>query len=281
MEKALPTAKKFRFIGEKLAPTVPSLKKNLYQTEIDLDPVLWVSLALFTGTFFSLLVGGSVALISLLVRGSVGIISPLLFVTFFFVPYWYVNFYPSFLARRRVRDLEGNLLFALRHLLIEVRSGVPLFDAMVGVTEGYGDVSDEFRKMVHEINSGRKQEDVLNEAAKRNPSLHFRRALWQVVNALQGGSDVGDALKAITENFSERQINQINRYGEKLNPLTMLYMIVAVILPSLGITFLIILTSFTGLTIPKLIFPVILAGLALFQFFFMGFIRGKRPPITF
>lgn len=281
VEKALGAAKKFRFIGEKLEPTVPSLQKNLYQAEIDINPVLYVSLAVFTGIFYSLLIGGSVALISLLTQGAVGILSLLLFVIFFFVPFWYVSFYPSLVANRRVKDLEKNLLFALRHLLIEVRAGVPLFEAMVGVTRGYGDVSDEFKKIVRDINSGEKQEGALNKAAKRNPSLYFRRALWQIVNALQGGSDVGSALQAITDNFSERQINQINRYGEELNPWTMIYMIIAVILPSLGITFLIILTSFTGLSIPKVIFPLILAGLAVFQFFFMGFIRGKRPSLAF
>lgn len=281
MEKALSIAKRFRFIGERLAPSVPSLKKNLYQAEIDIDPILYVSLAVFAGIFYSLLIGGTVTFLSLLIRGTVGILSPILFVVFFFVPYSYVNFYPSLLANRRVDSIEENLLFALRHLLIEVRAGVPLFEAMVGVTEGYGDVSEEFKKIVAEINSGEKQEDVLDKAAKRNPSLHFRRALWQIVNALEGGSDVADALEAITDNFSERQIDDINRYGEELNPWTMLYMIVAVIIPSLGITFLIILTSFTGLSIPKIIFPIILLGLALFQFFFMGFIKGKRPAVAF
>lgn len=281
MEKALHFAKKFRFIGEKLEHTVPSLKKHLYQAEIDMDPVLYVSLAVFAGIFYALLMGGAVGFISLVVTGKIGVLSPLLAVLFFFVPYWYVNFYPALIANRRVKNLEKNLLFALRHLLIQVRSGVPLFDAMVGVTEGYGDISREFKKIVKEINSGKKQEEVLNHAAKRNPSLHFRRALWQVVNALQGGSDVAKALDAITDNFAERQIDEINRYGEKLNPWTMLYMIVAVIMPSLGITFLIILTSFTGIQVPKIIFPLILMGLSVFQFFFMGFVKGQRPSVSF
>lgn len=281
MEKALSASRKLRFIGEKLAPSVPHLKKSLYQAEMDIDPVLYVSLAVFTGIFYSFMMAGLVGFISIVATGSIGILPPLLFVVFFFVPFWYVNFYPSLLAKRRVKDLEKNLLFALRHLLIEVRAGVPLFDAMVGVSKGYGTVSEEFSKMVEEVNSGRDQEDVLNEAAKRSPSLYFRRALWQVVNALQGGSDVSKALEAITDNFADRQINKINRYGEELNPWTMFYMIVAVILPSIGITFLIIITSLTGMNIPSIIFPLIILGLAMFQFFFMGFVKSKRPSVSF
>jgi len=280
-KRALKAARKLRFVGEKLAPSVPHLKKNLYQADMDIDPILYVSLAVFTGLFYSFLMAGIVTLISVMSTGSIGLLPPLLSVVFFFVPFWYVNFYPALVAGRKVRDLEKNLLFALRHLLIEVRAGVPLFDAMVGVSSGYGSVSDEFRRIVEEVNSGRDQEDVLNESAKRSPSLYFRRALWQVVNALQGGSDVSKALEAITDNFAERQINKINRYGEELNPWTMFYMIVAVILPSIGITFLIILTSLTGMSIPGLIFPLIIFGLAMFQFFFMGFVKSKRPSVSF
>lgn len=280
-KKALCAAKKLRFIGEKLVNAVPHLKKSLYQAEMDTDPVLYVSLAVLTGLFYSIFMGGLIAVISLVATGTVGFLAPLLAIVFFFVPFWYVNFYPALLAKRRVQDLEKNLLFALRHLLIEIRAGVPLFDAMVGVSSGYGNVSKEFRKIVNDINSGRDQEDVLNDAAKRSPSLHFRRALWQVVNALQGGSDVSKALEAITDNFSEQQINKINRYGEELNPWTMFYMIVAVIIPSIGITFLIILTSMTGMAIPDLIFPLVIFGLAMFQFFFMGFVKSKRPSVSF
>lgn len=281
MEKALKASKRLRFIGEKLVNSVPHLKKGLYQAEMDIDPVLYVSLAVFTGFFYSILIGALVATISLTATGSIGLLPPLLSLVFFFVPFWYVNFYPALLAKRRVKNLEKNLLFALRHLLIEIRAGVPLFDAMVGVSSGYGSVSEEFRKIVDDINSGRDQEDVLNAAAKRSPSLHFRRAIWQVVNALQGGSDVSKALEAITDNFADKQITKINQYGEELNPWTMFYMIVAVIVPSIGITFLIILSSLTGMTIPNLIFPLIIFGLAMFQFFFMGFVKSKRPSVSF
>lgn len=179
-----------------------------------------------------------------------------------------------------MRKLEENLLFAMRHLLIEVRSGISLFEAMVGVSSGYGEVSSEFKKIVKEINAGKDQTEALNNAAKRNPSLYFRRGLWQLVNAIRGGADIGETLEAITDNFAKKESTEIKEYGQQLNPFTMIYMIVGVILPSLGITFLIILSSFLGINIPKLIFPAILIGLALFQFFFLGFIKTKRPSIS-
>lgn len=112
---------------------------------------------------------------------------------------------------------------------------------------------------------------------RRNPSLYFRRAIWQLVNALKAGSDIASALGAIVETLTREQIIAIRRYGQELNPYTMIYMLAAVILPSLGITFLIIISSFTGLQIPTLIFPAILVFLAFFQFFYSGIIKTKRP----
>ena len=121
---------------------------------------------------------------------------------------------------------------------------------------------------------------ALNKISERNPSLYFRRALWQIVNALKAGSDIGDTLETITDDFSQKQITEIKNYGQQLNPWTMMYMIVAVIIPSLGLTFLIILSSFSGISIPKMIFPLIFIGLLLFQVFFIGFVKNKRPSVV-
>ena len=79
------------------------------------------------------------------------------------------------------------------------------------------------------------------------------------------------------ESLVNDQIIAVRRYSQELSPYTMMYMLAAVILPSLGITFLIIISSFSGISVPKLIYPLIVIGLALFQFFYMGLIKTKRP----
>jgi len=59
-----------------------------------------------------------------------------------------------------------------------------------------------------------------------------------------------------------------------------MYMLVAVIMPTLGITFIIILSSFSGLKIPDFLFPMILLVLTIFQYFYMGIIKTKRPALV-
>lgn len=280
MEKALKKARKLRPLAQGMLKSFPSLKLDLVQAEMEIDPLDYMSLTLFTSLFYFFLLGGLMTFIGFVIKGAFDPIGLVIGTVFLIMSFNYLSFYPKVQAKKRINDLEGNLLYALRHLLIQVRSGVPLFESMVNITSGYGQISIEFKKIVKEINAGVPEMTALDEAAKRNPSLYFRRALWQIVNAIRGGADVGKTIQTITDNFAREQINRIKRYGQELNPWTMLYMIIAVIAPTLGTTFIIIMTSFAGIQVPKLIFPFILGGVGMFQFFFMGFIRSRRPAVV-
>ena len=280
LEKALKISKKLRWLSQPATRIFPGLNRDLYQSEINIKPIEYVGIALFTSIFYSLMMGGIITLSSIVFMGAFDPIGILVGIMFFFISFYFIILYPKVIVKKRVKLLEKNLLFALRHILIEIKSGIPLFDSLVGVSSGYEELSDEFMKIVKNINAGKSQIESLNKASERNPSLYFRRALWQIVNAIKAGSDIGDTLGVITDNLSEEQLNQIKSYGQELNPWTMLYMIIAVIAPSLGVTFLIILSSFSGIVVPKIIFPVILLGLFLFQIFFIGFIKSKRPSMA-
>jgi pilus assembly protein TadC len=113
----------------------------------------------------------------------------------------------------------------------------------------------------------------------KNPSLYFRRSIWQLSNGIKAGSDVAIVLRSIIDNISAQQKIEIRRYGSKLNPMTLVYMMAAVIIPSLGVTFLIILSTFSGLVVSETMFWMILVFLALFQFMFIGIMKSKRPNI--
>ena len=280
MEKALKISKRFRWLSQSLVRVMPGLSKDLYQSEIDIKPIEFVGVVLFSSIFYSVLMGGLITFLGLIFTKTFDVLGILIGVVFFFIGFNFQLHYPKLTLKKRVRMLEKNLLFALRHMLIEVKSGIPLFDSLVGVSTGYEELSDEFMNIVKNINAGKSQVESLNEASERNPSLYFRRALWQIVNAIKAGSDIGKTLEIITNDLSDKQINEIKSYGHELNPWTMMYMIIAVIAPSLGVTFLIILSSFSGINIPAMVFPMILIGLLLFQVFFIGFIKSKRPPIV-
>ena len=60
---------------------------------------------------------------------------------------------------------------------------------------------------------------------------------------------------------------EVKEYGRKLNPLAMFYMMIAVIVPSLGMTMLVVLATFVGL---KLSLLVLVLLLLLFQRHFLS-----------
>lgn len=279
VERALKLSRMFYGVGSAVAKTRPGLKLALYQAEVNIDPRQYVAIAIFSAVFFGvmmLFVGFAIGILTGVLDFLISILVGLAFGGFVFV---YLLTWPALLGRRKIKELEKDILNALQHVHIEIKSGVPLFNAFVGITEGYGKVSEEFKKVVKEINAGVPETEALNRASERNPSLYFRRAIWQLVNALKAGSDVAKALEGIVDNLVKEQLIAIRKYGQELNPYTMMYMLFAVILPSLGITFLIIISSFTGITVPPLIFPFILLVLVIFQFFYIGLIKTKRPPM--
>ena len=290
-ETALNFARKFFGVSKEMAKFFPSLSYELKQAKVNLNPRDYVALAIFTALFwFALLIFLTIFL---------GILSnplnPLaaftptylvmmlsLDVGVAFVVFYYIILYPKMILIKKIRLLERDLLYALRHLLIQVRSGVTLFNALVSVAAGdYGLVSEEFEEAVREINAGVSEIEALENMSWRNPSLYFRRVIWQLVNGMRAGSDIAVTLREIVNGLAIDQRIEIRRYGAQLNPMALMYLMTAVIIPTLGITFLIILSSFFGLSfLPMdILLYLILGFLIIFQFMFIGLIKIRRPSM--
>lgn len=285
----LPVNKAKRLLGNKLyslaeplAKIFPSLELELKQSDFDLNVRDYFSIALFSSFFMFFLTFSGFFII---VFRSVTIykaISMSFFIGSFFLllTFFYIKAYPKLIIRKKVADLERNLIYALRHLYVQVTSGVPVFDAMTSVSEAnYGTVSKEFKIAVRNVNTGLPIEKALDDMALRNPSQYFRRTLWQISNGIKSGSDIGGILRNISDYISSEQKILIKIYGSHLNPLTLVYMMMGVVIPSLGITFLMVLSSFSGVPVTETTFWIILAFIFVFQFMFLGMIKSKRPNL--
>lgn len=190
--------------------------------------------------------------------------------------------YPRVYFNRKQKGLERNLMPALEDMLVQLSSGVPLFNILVNISiSDYGEISSEFKKAVKRINAGTPQIEVLEELGEKNSSMYFRRTLWQISNGMKSGSDISTVIKGSLRLLNEEQIVQIQNYGNKLNPLIMFYMLVTIILPALAITFLTIIASMVGLN--KNITMIMYGGLFLvtifIQIMFLGAIRSSRPTL--
>ncbi len=92
---------------------------------------------------------------------------------------------------------------------------------------------------------------------------------------------MSDVLAEVLHALGEEQVIQIQKYGSQLNPLAMFYMLVAIIAPSLGITFIIVLSSFVSPseTGTKLVFWGLYGFATFFQIMFLGVIKSRRPNL--
>jgi len=282
IERAKVVAKKLYGLTGFLNKTSPGLETLLEQAGLDIDKRDYLGIAMFSAIFVSsiLFLLLSIITITLIDIFKGFIISLSISAVIFFVIILYLKKYPKLLLRKRVANIERNLLYAIRHIYVQVRAGVPLFETFVSVSNGsYGSISDEFGYLVKEINAGKPIEKALEEMTLKNPSVYFRRIIWQLSNGVKAGADVSVVIKSVIDNISAEQRIAIRKYGSKLNPLTLVYMMVAVILPAMGITFMIVLSTFSGLSISETMFWMILAFLVLFQFMFLGIIKSKRPNL--
>lgn len=261
----------------------PEQELKLKQTGMDIGRIDYIALCFssffYNYAFFLAIIYVTTVIVNL--EALFGLIISLISALAVAVLAFFVQlYYPTVKAGKKRRNIKKNLLFALRDMLVRLKSGVPVYEAMVGVSkEDFGIVSEEFKKTTMEIEKGKSQLKALEDMALRNPSKDFRRVIWQINNSIRSGADVADTISTMVRNLSREQLIEVRNYGNQLSPIAMMYMMVSVIMPTLGITFIIILSSFLGFKIPKMAFYGITVMIIMFQFVFYSLIKSRRPPV--
>jgi pilus assembly protein TadC len=186
---------------------------------------------------------------------------------------------PDVYIRKRQKEIEKDVLFAGRFILVKIESGVPFMNALSDAANAKGVGGKYFKEIVDEINLGTPIEKALENAIDLTPSDRFRRVLWQITNSLKTGIDVADTLRGILQQIANEQMIEIKEYGKKLNSMAMFYMLIGIVVPALGVTLFIILASFLSIQISfrYLLFAAFL--LAFMQFMFISLFKSIRPMV--
>jgi len=235
-------------------------------------------------------------LLSLGIWGMTAIARPLqiesyTLVIFFFaavfaiVFFFYAMLIPRWQIQQRSALIERDLLFAIRHLTVQTNAGVPLFNAMVSVSEekgsfGYGLVSKEFAKIVKEVETGKDLSEALNDSAARTPSRYYERIMWQMSNSNKSGVPVNKTLGQLLEYLSDEQKIALRNYGAQLSPLSLVYLLTTIVGPTLAIIFLMIISTLASIPITEMLFVAVLMALVILQIFFLGLIKSRRPTLS-
>jgi len=273
----------FANLFKSIASRLPSLQRNLDMAEMDAHAPEFVKKSLISALFFTIVLEAiilwaaiSAGTSALLLIGAALLTTVVIFLTMFNMG---IN-QPKLKIIRRGKEIDKEIVFCGRHLLIELRSGVTLFDAMLGVSEDYGEVSKEFNKIVEKITLGVPSSVALHDVASQSPSSYFKRVVLQIANSIASGSDIGDSLEAVLNQVAKEQIIQLKEYGQKLNPLVMFYMLFGIIIPSIGVAFMIIVFSVVGAgfeAIGTTLIAGVFALVAIMQFLFLTVAENARP----
>ncbi|MBS3097028.1 type II secretion system F family protein [Candidatus Woesearchaeota archaeon] len=267
-------------IFQRIAKAFPGLKMKLKQAGMDDKSEDFIKKT-FVSAFYmttGLVVSLFLVLAKLdVLKGVLFFIVPIVFMVMFF----YMIRLPDVKISKKEKEISKEIVFAGRFLIIELESGVPLYNAMINVSKNYDVIGKYFKEMTDKVDLGTSMEDALNEAVEFVPSDDFRKILWQIINSIRTGSNVAKSLYSAMEQITKDQITEVNKYGKKLNPLAMFYMIIAVILPSLGMTMMIILSSFIQFELSLTILLALAGFLGFVQFMFIAMVKFSRPAIEF
>jgi len=183
---------------------------------------------------------------------------------------------------KRGKDIDREVLFAGRFLLIKLNSGQPLINAIFEASMSWGVANKYFKEIVRDIELGTPLEEALDNAAKNSASAKFRRILYQISGAMKTGVDVTRTLTSILDEIASDQLIEIQRYGKKLNSITMFYMLLAIILPSLGMTMTVVLIGMMSElgSLSKFIFLIFGSLLIILNLIFLSMFKGARPNVN-
>lgn len=271
-------------VGRALVPVFPSLANYIKKALIHATAEEYLAISVFfsgaaavigfvLGYFYLVIIYGSI-LTSIFPAIFIGI----LFGAFALLIHTSI---PASIAAKRGKDIDRDLAFALKDLLMQTKSGVNLFTAMRNISESnYGLVSEEFGRTLDEIETGVSSEEALTQLALRCDSDFLNRTIWQLINAMKAGAALETTLVTVVDDISEFQKDQINQYGKTLGVFAMVYLVFALVFPSIGVSFGILFLSVMGMeAYSQLAFIGGGFGYIIFVGIILSMVKSQKPMV--
>ncbi len=131
--------------------------------------------------------------------------------------------YPSQVAKRREKNIDENLPFALNHLSAIATSGIPpssMFQLLQGFKE-YEGIAQEAGEISRRVNVfGEDLTTALREVAERSPSEDWTEVLYGILSTVETGGNLDDFLKEQADEAlfdykmeREREIERLSTYA--------------------------------------------------------------------
>lgn len=247
----------------------PQLKLKLKQADNKSTPFQYITQTIFLTVFAT--IGFSVILFLLFKNNLVylAIIEGLMFTIGIIMIYNFLLSLVDVQIKQLSREQEGDLLFVSEYLLVSMESGLPLGNAIQRLSQLSRPGGKFFKRVFTDFKTGKDLETALEEASVYAASPALKVLLKRLKDSLSIGIDLKQILENFIEESSEKKIIAIKGFTKKLNPLVMMYLLLGIVVPSLGITFFILGAAIINLTpaLLKLVLIVIFLIMFVFQYF--------------
>ena len=263
----------------RLVSFFPALKSQLRIANLPLTPVQFIKKSIRVTAIYSVLLTVLFFFVLQKAKLSLFLLLPIYLVMFILLfQYSMLNLKAK--IKRRERDINKEVLFVGRYLLVKLYSGRPLLNALIETANSRGIAAKYIKEIVDDIDTGNTIEDALNHSMIYSPSEKLRKVLFHINNALQLGIDVTKPLESVLDEITREEELEIKKYGKKLNTLVIFYMVAAVIFPSLGVSLFIVISSIINFQINLSVLLIVTFFIVVFQFIFIAMFKSIRPMVS-
>ncbi len=274
----------FRGLFGRLLVIYPGLKYDLVQADMRISAESYLASTFLSAFLWAFFMFGSIFSVKFFVSGAglsaaANAASP--GAGLGLLLYIYYIFYPKVYAGKVAQSVDKDLVFALKDLLLQVSVGIPLYNAMVNISRAdYGVVSDEFAHTVREVRVGVPMEIALQRMAIRSNSEFLKKSVWQLMNGWKAGASLKGVLQSLVNELTINKRYLIKSYGQELNMWVLVYMLFAVVAPTIGTTLLVVLSAMTGSAVTSFTFAMLIGSSVMVQIILIGFVKSRRPVVA-
>lgn len=186
---------------------------------------------------------------------------------------------PRYLAQKAGLHVESEIVSAVRFLILELKTEQSLYSAIINASENFSLIGIYFDEIIDKVKMGKTLEEAIIEAVESCPSTHLRNIYWQLLNSLQTGADITEALQVQLDDIIESQKIRVQEYGRELNALSLFYMMVSIIIPTVGFTIITAVLTFMGFSITLGLLIGAWVLLTIIQYFFLMLTAKRRPAV--
>jgi flagellar protein FlaJ len=222
---------------DKYGEEFEDLKEDLQKADIDILYRTYVSKMFFYSSFMFVL--GLLAGLSIIVSGGLSILEAVRYLfgvplAFSLLTFGFMYIYPSQKAKRRKKNIDDNLPFALNHLGAIATSGIPpksMFE-LLDTFDEYEGISDEAGEISRRVNVfGEDLTTALKQVADKSPSEDWAEVLYGIISTVETGGDLKSYLQEKSDEALFDYNQQRQREIQKLSTYASFYTAILIAAP--------------------------------------------------